>query len=640
MIKLENVSRVFYRGRRELKALDNINIELPSKGMTFIVGENGAGKSTLAGIIAGIDNPTSGDIYYNDINYKQLDMSLFRSNVVSFVFQEVNLLEDFNVYDNLIIALKLSGKEVSNERVNEVLKKLNIDNLGKRYKHELSIGQMQRVAIARAILKDSQVLICDEGTSALDDENSIQVYNILKELSNDRLVIVITHDMYKISEYSENVILLNMGRVINGVNIKDTSNSIIYRKPKSIYKYGYKLFLKRKKALIISSILASISLFFLSIIFNLLIFKPNNYILKNIERLDLKYVRIGDYRGIDESLLIHTNSFNSIENSGINTYAIKSNPLYSHITGGLVNLSNDQYKRLGFKMMYGIMPTNDMDDYVAISDYVYYHYHDLGFNDNDGNIISINSMEEVINKKIKFNDKEYTISGIVDTGFDWDRYVKLLHRDSSSIKNFEMICLKDTTLITYYFVNEKNIEGLLPMQTFVFTENKEVLKKALTVELRNDWNLDSVIFAYLYDVIKIDKVVRPYLKYALILVFFINTLILFLLVNENISVRNNDIALIKSMGANNKEIFKMFYFETILLSIFLSVISYIVTITLNYTVNYIYLEKEDPLIRIFDLTYLEIFIYLAFLILVSFVSTLLGVYKNRNKYIPISLLKK
>ena len=555
MIKLENVSKIYYRGRRPLKALDDVNIELPSKGMTFIVGENGSGKSTLAGIIAGIDELSSGNIYFNSVNYNGLNMSSFRSNIISFVFQEVNLLEDFNVYDNLKIALKLSGIEIEEDKINEVLKKLNIENVGKRFKHELSIGQMQRVAIARAILKNSKVLICDEATSALDEENSIQVFNILKELSKDRLVIVITHDMNIVSQYSENVIQLDSGKVIKSVKIENDNIIHNYKKPKSIIKYGYKLFLKRKKTLIISLILASISLFILSVAFNLAIFTPNSYLYTYIKRLDLKYVRVEEYRYIDEKYLIHSYVNEDFFNRNTSVPVIQSTSLYYDNFNGFVYLNDEVFERLNYKILCGQLPNNEMDNYVAISDYLFYVYLDVGFCDVNGEVVPINSKEDLINKKIRFNDIEYNISGIVDTGFDWERYKFLKDYHGPTMARTEMMSLRESSMIFCFYVNEKNINGEI-YKTFLITDNEKVLKDIVK---KNSENIFSIIDFYLGDSIKINTFIKPYIPFIIIIVSIFVSLILFLLVNENMSVRSNDIALFKSIGTNNVTIFKMFY---------------------------------------------------------------------------------
>lgn len=642
MIKLENVSKLFYRGRRELIALDNVNIELPNKGMTFIVGENGAGKSTLASIIAGLDKPTKGKVYYNDINYNDINMSLFRSNTISFVFQEVNLLEDFNVYDNLKIALKLSGKEVSEDKINSVLSKLNIGNLGSRFKHELSIGQMQRVAIARAILKDAKILICDEGTSALDEQNAMQVYEILKELSNDRLVIVITHDINIVNEYSENVIYLKKGRVEKGVNIHSKVKiKDEIRERKSIFKYGYKLFLKRKKSLIIASILSTISLFFLSLIFNLYLFNPEKYYLKKIDSENIKYVNIDYFGGVDEKYLIHTFSVNEGKIYSLKFYDkyLHSN-FYEYSVNGIMNLSEEELHKLGHKMMVGSLPGNDNDDAIAITDFMFYQYRDLGLIDANNNEISIKNANDVLNKKIYFNGREFYISGVVDTGFNWKRYEFLRDFNSGAHERCELTTIKSSTLANFYFVNQNNISnmGENNSTTFLLTENKQLLKDVL-YNGNKELNITSIVDCYLYSLNGLYHEVVKYLKYAVIAISIFNILILYLLVNENISVRNNDIALLKSLGANNREIFKMFYFENVLLSVFLSVISSIICIPLNYLANVVYLETK-PLMNIFELTYFELFVFVVFLIVISFVSTVLGVLKNRNKYMPLSLFKK
>ena len=157
MIELENLKKV-YKSKKSTStiAIDNINLKIGNKGMVFIVGKSGSGKSTLLNLLGGLDSITSGKILINgknisDFNNKQYDS--YRNTYIGFIFQEFNVLEQYNVYENIELALKLQNSIVSKNKINELLNKLGLNNLGNRKINELSGGQKQRVAIARALIK-------------------------------------------------------------------------------------------------------------------------------------------------------------------------------------------------------------------------------------------------------------------------------------------------------------------------------------------------------------------------------------------------------------------------------------------------------------------------------------------------------
>ena len=161
------------------------------------MGKSGSGKSTLLNVMGGLDSADSGEIIIKGKSSKEFsteDFDSYRNTYLGFIFQEYNILEDFNVGTNIAIALKIQGEKVTNEKLNEILNEVDLSGYGKRKTNELSGGQKQRVAIARALVKNPEIIMADEPTGALDSNTGIQVFNTLKKLSKDKLVIVVSHD--------------------------------------------------------------------------------------------------------------------------------------------------------------------------------------------------------------------------------------------------------------------------------------------------------------------------------------------------------------------------------------------------------------------------------------------------------------
>ncbi|MGE7978266.1 ATP-binding cassette domain-containing protein [Psychrobacillus sp. NPDC093200] len=207
MFELKNVSKQ-YNGEF---ALNNISLTM-GKGLNFIVGASGSGKTTLLKIISGMEQDFGGEVYYCGKNMKELttkEKSYFYNNIFGFVWQDFNLLEDLSVLNNVLLPQYLKDKQ-NHKNAEKILKDLGIFNFAHRKVKDLSGGQKQRVAIARELMKNPRVIIADEPTSALDEKNAKTTMDILKAISKDRTVIVVTHDTNLI-DHKSNVIDLDEG---------------------------------------------------------------------------------------------------------------------------------------------------------------------------------------------------------------------------------------------------------------------------------------------------------------------------------------------------------------------------------------------------------------------------------------------
>ena len=222
MLKLKGIKKDYLTGDQKVEALKGIDLEFRSNEFVSILGQSGCGKTTLLNIIGGLDKYTEGDLFINGTstkNYKDRDWDNYRNHSVGFVFQSYNLIPHQTVLQNVELALTLSGvsKAERRRRAKEALAKVGLENQLKKKPSEMSGGQMQRVAIARAIVNNPDIILADEPTGALDTETSVQVMDILKEISKERLVIMVTHNPELAEKYSTRII-----RMLDGLIISDS----------------------------------------------------------------------------------------------------------------------------------------------------------------------------------------------------------------------------------------------------------------------------------------------------------------------------------------------------------------------------------------------------------------------------------
>ena len=230
MIKLSNLSKTYKsKNRLTCKALDDLSFVLPDKGFVFIIGKSGSGKSTLLNMIGGLDSKTSGEIIVDNhvlTDFSTREYDDYRNEYVGFIFQDFHLIDDLTIFDNVKLALSLQGQE-DDELVEEALEKVDLAGYGNRYPRELSGGQKQRVAIARALVKDPKVILADEPTGNLDKTTTMQILDLLKKLSEEILVCIVSHNMNDANMYADRIIELADGKVINHLKRNENYNENI-----------------------------------------------------------------------------------------------------------------------------------------------------------------------------------------------------------------------------------------------------------------------------------------------------------------------------------------------------------------------------------------------------------------------------
>lgn len=222
MLELNDIKKDYVSGSTIVSALKGINLRFRDCEFVSILGQSGCGKTTMLNIIGGLDKYTSGDLKINGVstkNYKDRDWDFYRNNSIGFVFQSYNLIPHQTVLSNVELALTLSGvsKAERKKRAIEALEKVGLGEQIHKKPNQMSGGQMQRVAIARALVNNPDILLADEPTGALDTETSIQIMELLKEISKDRLIIMVTHNPELAKDYSTRIV-----RLLDGVITDDS----------------------------------------------------------------------------------------------------------------------------------------------------------------------------------------------------------------------------------------------------------------------------------------------------------------------------------------------------------------------------------------------------------------------------------
>src|SRR5574344_1929150 len=221
-LKLTDITKT-YRSGEIVQALKGVSLEFRESEFVAILGQSGCGKTTLLNIIGGLDRYTSGDLEINGIStkkYKDKDWDRYRNHSIGFVFQSYNLIPHQTVLANVELALTISGvsKTERRRRATEALKRVGLGDQIKKKPNQMSGGQVQRVAIARALVNDPEILLADEPTGALDSETSVQIMEILKEISKDRLIIMVTHNPELAEKYSSRIVKLKHGVITDDSN--------------------------------------------------------------------------------------------------------------------------------------------------------------------------------------------------------------------------------------------------------------------------------------------------------------------------------------------------------------------------------------------------------------------------------------
>ena len=282
MLKLENITKIYEGKNFKQIALNDVTLAFRNNEFVSILGPSGSGKTTLLNIIGGLDKYTYGNLIIDGVStrkYKERDWNNYRSKKVGFIFQSYNLINHQTVLSNVLLSLNIAGKpkKESIKLAKKVLKDVGLDNYIKKKPKELSGGQMQRVAIARALVTNPDIILCDEPTGALDSQTSIQIMELLKEISKEKLVIMVTHNVTLANKYSDRVIALNDGVITYDTSpyeVENYSLKKIKNKRKTMNKFtslslSFNNLLTKKSRTLLTSFACSIGIIGIALVLSL-----------------------------------------------------------------------------------------------------------------------------------------------------------------------------------------------------------------------------------------------------------------------------------------------------------------------------------------------------------------------------------
>jgi len=241
MITLQNVNKYFNKNKKnEIHVIDNTSLKLDDTGLVALIGTSGSGKTTLLNVIGGLDYANKGKVFINDtLANSRLSSKVdkIRNLNIGYIFQDYKLIENLSVYENVSIVLKMIGikdKEEIKKRVEFVLDKVGILRYKRRPVSTLSGGERQRVGIARAIVKDPDIILADEPTGNLDSKNSLEIMKIIKSISKNKLVILVTHEKSLASFYASRIIEIKDGKIVSDY-LNNHNDTLDYEIDNDIY---------------------------------------------------------------------------------------------------------------------------------------------------------------------------------------------------------------------------------------------------------------------------------------------------------------------------------------------------------------------------------------------------------------------
>ncbi len=664
-MQIKNLKKTYNKkGTSPVFALRDLTFTLPERGLVFIVGRSGSGKSTLLNLLSGLDSADEGRILLGDTDLCKLSPSqldAYRNSCCGFVFQEYDLIPELNVEDNIALALEMQGQKDSHDEVCSVLERVGLKGYEKRKVLEMSGGQKQRVAIARAIVKDPKIVFADEPTGSLDRATGEDIFLLLKELSKDRLVIVVSHDTDSAQKYGDRVIELEDGRIIRDSSPCDTKVS---RSPlpaqwkrsklplKTAIKIGCSNFKYHPIRMIATIVLAVIAFSLLGFAINASFIDPTSvtadallkndppyFILKKVNAVDDPNFTadkfFGDSGKIEEATTITKADIDALRSNYpskiypvkeifVNAvqlsivadadqlnkaYELMPDVYFATTINGFIALSEEDIYKLGYSMK-GRLPLNA--DEIAIEETLVDSFKIAGLRE-DGKIYPITNSEDVIGHKIDVGvlgniphvANLKTVTGIIDTGCSLsEREQNHYFTKVSAYEN----CAKfhEKVYVTENFFDEwdlcicestKNKKSMTAFVSSVFDQMKE----EEYFKLQHD-SIDG-----LYGMIPSIVVYRHLFAYVAIIVFIIAFVFLVNFVATSMRSQTEQIGILSALGADFKQLVKIYLCGALILglAIFaLSVIGTAVSATVfDYSIikmygNQLHMISFDPIMLV------------------------------------------
>lgn len=560
MLEVRNLVKVYKTKKAaDVRALDDVSIKFNDTGMVFLLGKSGSGKSTLLNVLGGLDKFDSGEIIIkgkSSKTFSEKDFDAYRNTYLGFIFQEYNILPEFTVQKNISLALELQGKKADKKAIDDLLEQVDLVGYAKRKPNQLSGGQKQRIAIARALIKNPQIIMADEPTGALDSNTGKQVFDTLKKLSKEKLVIVVSHDREFAELYADRIIEMKDGKVLSDVTKRkkapkalssgfkivgrsmihidkshkfsadeakflndvvqsSTSDIIISADPsvnteikklarideegnseffdptnsgdivenplgeklnlikgrlkfKDSFKMGASGLKTKKIRLFFTILLSAVALAMFGLADTMASFNVIRSNYDSLVNIDAEYLTIAKNHVEERETYVNRQTVNSskvdlatlrekfpdytfipqVELPFGTTFHTIADPKSSrdNLNGRTIEdafeLTKEDFESFGFTILGEDSSFPNTTSRVMITKYQYELFHKYGYNNNgsetqyDANDIKINTVDDIIGKKVWIGGEQFTISGVVDTGIDLTKYQELMNVSENDLYTY------------------------------------------------------------------------------------------------------------------------------------------------------------------------------------------------------------
>lgn len=513
LVRIEHVNKYYTSGSEKIHALKDITLNFENKGLIFITGPSGCGKSTLLNLLGGLDKPDDGKIFIEDadfLHFSNSELNSYLNSYMGFIFQEYNILKDLNLYDNIALPLEMQKvpKKELKERCNKIIDQVGLSELKKRKINQLSGGQKQRIAVARALIKNPKMIIADEPTGNLDSVTSDAIFKLLKDLSYDRLIIVVTHDLESAFKFGDRIIEIDDGMVIKDTSIKNEHQEVLddlagleikeakveiknpgkFKDPNSLHlikvsapiktslKLSFKNINHKRFRFILMMIICAMSLAFFSFVIelngdvirqNVYTSIDNNYLVADIlGKVELpddfakqsiyddyigSHLPSGSYSRVKDAIPeLNIHEYQSVSISKAEEFRL-SNSFY---TGEIEYLTRFDPTN-NYKLLAGRTPKEDKKE-IMVTDYIVEMLKNFDLIDKDLPYEEIVGMDFTL-----VTDTVYQITGIVDTNFEhyltFMKYDKIDDNNKLNYSYFNEYKLMNTVYLNYQdLLNEIN----------------------------------------------------------------------------------------------------------------------------------------------------------------------------------------